>query len=96
MLQLRPSTAKSTFFKQTKNEVSSLASVILYLSMDPQLITILDMHVMTQLMSFFPLDCKLHEHKDHVSFWVLENLQDLCAWHITPVLFWGKGLTSLS
>lgn len=21
---------------------------------------------------------------------------DLCAWHITPVLFWGKGLTSLS
>ena len=49
-----------------KNEVSSLASVILYLSMDPQLITILDMRVMTQLISFFPLDCKLHEDKKHL------------------------------
>ena len=49
-----------------KKMKSALLPVILYLSMDPQLITILVMHVMTQLMSLFPSDCKLHEDKKHL------------------------------
>ena len=52
--------------RKQKNKVSSLAFVILYLSMDPQLITILITCVMTQLMSFFPLDRKFHEDKKHL------------------------------
>ena len=58
-----------------KNEVSSLAFVILYLSMGLQLITILIMCVMTQLMSFFSLDRKLHEDKKHLFFNTVPSIE---------------------